>query len=593
MSDPDTEQDDREVRFAPRGQSGEQISATPVRIQATTDCEILNTVKTLNGAIAAVSQDTAKIQRAYDQLRTENIARVKALTDLSEIVKEYGLSPARMRPQPGLQVDVMDEEGNLRAADIGITWENNKTLLYGVRVVGLGPPRQTGIGPAMSTPYQPIGGRDRDSTPSTVRPPTSETIEVTPDVDTHIRRPPPEIDQGYRPAAPGWSKDQRALQLVSYLDETTMNVAQELGDADLYNYDVLVKLLSDRFDPASRVSAFRSRFHGRSRRHHEDADAFADVHQIRTQKDRKLQTLIEVCTDFSSLSTPTHLHKPAEQTFAIHQQMETPYMEDDCDSEAVFAVGDRLPWTNRRPPEASGVPTLQQMFALARWMGYEMQPISRQTDAPRQQPGGRSPVDQNRGFRSQPRTGCDYSKFKCFSCGQFGHMQSRCPNPDASLPFKPAGWFLQSEGNQTERRRKSDGKLPLDRDLTHTGLRVHHSTPIHPSDTKSSWDSPSPDTTITCIHQQQPVQPGIDASLANQDQDQDHQETQKVSPQDFAEGMTVSHCEARMTEFRKEGTRPDTRSTGRSVDWSDTIEDQPTEEAILQISGVGHWFLEG
>ena len=62
LSDPDTEQDDRELRFAPRGQSGEQISATPVRSQATTDCEILNMVKTLNGAIAAVSQDTAKIQ---------------------------------------------------------------------------------------------------------------------------------------------------------------------------------------------------------------------------------------------------------------------------------------------------------------------------------------------------------------------------------------------------------------------------------------------------------------------------------------------------------------------------------------------------
>ena len=134
-----------------------------------------------------------------------------------------------MRPQPVLHADVMDEEGNLRATDIGITWENNETFLHGVRVVGPGPPRQTGMGPAMSTPYQPIGGRDRDSTPSTVRPPvrpvmstpyqpiggrdrdltpstarppTSETIEVTPDVDTHIRRPPPEIRQGYRPAAP-------------------------------------------------------------------------------------------------------------------------------------------------------------------------------------------------------------------------------------------------------------------------------------------------------------------------------------------------------------------------------------------------------
>ena len=75
----------------------------------------------------------------------------------------------------------------------------------------------------------------------------------------------------------GWDKNQRAQQLVSYLDETAMNVAQQLGDDELYDYDILVKLLGDRFDPASRVSASRSRFHGRSRRHHEDADSFADA----------------------------------------------------------------------------------------------------------------------------------------------------------------------------------------------------------------------------------------------------------------------------------------------------------------------------
>ena len=214
------------------------------------------------------------------------------------------------------------------------------------------------------------GSYNLDSSPADTRDDRGD-----PETDTHIRRSPPEIRQGYRPAAPiqrfnnkslnwpawfrhfravadvhGWSRDQRALQLVSYLDETAMNVAQELGDADLYNYDVLVKLLNDRFDPASRVSAFRSRFHGRSRRHHEDADTFADALAelcrvgypqspaeprqeliaeqfvrgqsdpelkkylwvvIRTQKDRKLQTLIEVCTDFSSLSTsPVCRHLP-------------------------------------------------------------------------------------------------------------------------------------------------------------------------------------------------------------------------------------------------------------------------------------------
>ena len=183
-----------------------------------------------------------------------------------------------------------------------------------------------------------------------------------------------------------------------------MNVAQELGDNDLYNYDVLVKLLSDRFDPASRVLAFRSRFHGRLRRHHEDADAFADALAalcrvgypqsppelrqeliteqfvrgqsdpelkkylwvvIRTQKDKKLQTLIEVCTDLSNLVTPTHLHRPAEQTFAVHQQAES-HTEEDEDLENVFAVGDCPSWNNRRSPDPTASPSIQQMFALAR-----------------------------------------------------------------------------------------------------------------------------------------------------------------------------------------------------------------------------------
>ena len=145
----------------------------------------------------------------------------------------------------------------------------------------------------------------------------------------------------------GWDDSQKALQLVSYLDETAMNVAQVLGDDELYNYDILVKLLGDWFDPASRVLASRSRFHGRLRRYHADACSFADAisdlccvgypqsspelrqeliseqfvrgqsdpkHKkylwvvIRTQKDRKLQTLIEVCTDVFCQSQHFHEH---------------------------------------------------------------------------------------------------------------------------------------------------------------------------------------------------------------------------------------------------------------------------------------------
>ena len=63
-------------------------------------------------------------------------------------------------------------------------------------------------------------------------------------------------------------------------------------------------------------------------------------------------------------------------------------------------------------------------------------------------------------FRSEPRTGRNYSRIRCFSCGQFGHMQSRCPQPHASLPFKPAGWFLQSDGRQQRDGDNQTGNSP-------------------------------------------------------------------------------------------------------------------------------------
>ena len=66
---------------------------------------------------------------------------------------------------------------------------------------------------------------------------------------------------------------------------------------------------------------------------------------IRTQKERKLQTLIEVCTDFSSLTAPTHTHRPAEQTFAVHRPMEASCVEEDCESEDCESEDCESVWT--------------------------------------------------------------------------------------------------------------------------------------------------------------------------------------------------------------------------------------------------------
>ena len=84
---------------------------------------------------------------------------------------------------------------------------------------------------------------------------------------------------------------------------------------------------------------------------------------IRTQKDQKLQTLIKVCTDFASLSTSTNIHRPAKQVFAV---------EEDSKSEDMFAMADRPHWTGQSSSDSTVPPSLQQMFALARKMGYEM-----------------------------------------------------------------------------------------------------------------------------------------------------------------------------------------------------------------------------
>ena len=104
LSGPETdreEEDDPEILFPARAREPEELVSQPSRAQETIDCDIVNMVKTLNGAIAAVSQDTARIQRAYQQLCIENIARDKALADLTAMGSHETIWPvARVYPTP-------------------------------------------------------------------------------------------------------------------------------------------------------------------------------------------------------------------------------------------------------------------------------------------------------------------------------------------------------------------------------------------------------------------------------------------------------------------------------------------------------------
>ena len=484
--------------------------------------------------VRALILDNTNIRAACDDLRRQCHSQGVAFGDLSRLVRQSqedqeetrAYAHEETRPHPRIRPELIDGGGNLRAEDIGITWQDGDTFLHGGRIAGRRedmednhrrpataapyPPCPEEIEdarrrPAMSTPY-PQSREHLSGDASTPGFPRPVCIEMSDTPAHHFAGPRQEGRPAHGPAAPiqrfnnktigwpawfrhfkavadvhGWDKNQRALQMVSYLDEKAMNVAQELTDRELYDYDVLVKLLSARFDPASRVSASRSRFHGRTRRHQEDADSYADAITelcrrgypqsspelrqeliseqfvrgqsdpelkkylwvvIRTQKDMKLQTLIEVCTDFASLSHTTNVHRPAEQVFALE--------EDDDREEEMFAVVDRQQWNTQRAAEPPLSPELQQMFALARRMGFEMRPIARRFDAPRRTPGPQS--SPNRDYRApfRPR---NYSRTKCFSCGQLGDTQVCCPKLDSSFPFRPSGWVDRSDGPQ----RRGDG----------------------------------------------------------------------------------------------------------------------------------------
>ena len=132
--------------------------------------------------------------------------------------------------------------------------------------------------------------------------------------------------------------------------------------------------------------------------------------------------------DFDNLSPSGNVHRPAEQTFAV---------EEDESSDEMFAILDRSQWTGQGVSEQKIPPSLAQMFALAQRMGYEMRPVARRSNQPPGSP--RLPFPSGQGYRQPFRQGRDFSKIKCFSCGQMGHTQARCPKPDATLPFKPPG----------------------------------------------------------------------------------------------------------------------------------------------------------
>ena len=131
-----------------------------------------------------------------EKLLQDNRDRDHAMCDLSGLVKknldrpsEHLTQPDAYKPHPIIRPDLIDGDGNLRATDIGITWEGSETFLHGVRVVRSDVAGQpTRPRPATSAPYQPVRDHAGCNISTPRQPTTIPTCLENPDTCAPPRR---------------------------------------------------------------------------------------------------------------------------------------------------------------------------------------------------------------------------------------------------------------------------------------------------------------------------------------------------------------------------------------------------------------------
>ena len=167
---------------------------------------VLDMVQNLRDKLSALNLDNTNIRAACEALRRQCHSQGVAFGDISQLVKQ-SLEGRQFqqprdetgRPYPPIRPDFIDGRGNLRATDIGITWQGSDTFLHGVRIAGPGEDiEDTRHQPAMSTPYPP--GREHPSCEmSTPRPSRPVCIEMS---ETPTHQTGQEGRPSHRPAAP-------------------------------------------------------------------------------------------------------------------------------------------------------------------------------------------------------------------------------------------------------------------------------------------------------------------------------------------------------------------------------------------------------
>ena len=101
-------------------------------------------MKTVRDRLTALVLDNTNIRAACDDLRRQCHSQGVAFGDLLRLVKQSREDQEEIRadaweetrPHPWIRPELLDGGGNLRARDIGITWQDGDTFLHGVRITG-------------------------------------------------------------------------------------------------------------------------------------------------------------------------------------------------------------------------------------------------------------------------------------------------------------------------------------------------------------------------------------------------------------------------------------------------------------------------
>ena len=171
---------------------------------------VLDMIRKLNIEINLITLDKDKITTVCEKLLYDNKDRDRAMCDLTGLVKRSLDPPSGHLPQPDAfqphPIICLDNNGNLRATDIDITWAGSDTFLHGIKVVGpdvAGQP--TRPRPATSTPYQPVRDHGGCNMSTPRQPPTLPTCLEIPNTCAPLRQHPRRTDLcrvGYPQSSP-------------------------------------------------------------------------------------------------------------------------------------------------------------------------------------------------------------------------------------------------------------------------------------------------------------------------------------------------------------------------------------------------------